>query len=262
MVTQKIEFKDFSREECIETTFKEMGIRAEKKIAEHILKENIYDDNLISDISETDYTANNNGKTHLKPIDGCGLFVDDLYIYGYLGVGDIVFDRNGGINCTTGNNGSASFVIEQVRAIVKYTIGKDNPLPIHINFMHTIEIGKAKGGRIFSTIEGIEEHINIKQKWKECNNGEKPIGAYVLKIDVSNIPLQTLQENLLLFQTKLLTIGNAIYCVDYTQDFSGTLHKKELIDYLLTYKNFRLEKSEDYGDYTILNNAESVGDNV
>ena len=37
---------NISRKEIIETTFKEMGIRAASKIAEHILKENTYDNNL------------------------------------------------------------------------------------------------------------------------------------------------------------------------------------------------------------------------
>ena len=251
------------KKECIETTFKEMGIRAEKKIAEHILKENVYGSNLISDISTTDYTKNNNGRTNLKPIEGHDVFVDDMFIYGYLRKDDIVFNTTGGINCTTGKNGSASYIIEQIRCIVNYTIGRDTPFPIHVNFMDTIRIGNnTKEGRILSTIRTIEKYINVREKWIECNNGEEPFGVFIVKIDVSNISFTTLQDNLKILQSKLLINGNSIYCVDYTMDFSGTLNKKELIDYLLTYKNFRLEKSEDYGDYTILNNSGSAGNNT
>ena len=251
------------KKECIETTFKEMGIRAEKKIAEHILKQNVYGSNLISDISTTDYTKNNNGKTNLKPIEGHDVFVDDLFIYGYLRKDDIVFNTTGGINCTTGKNGSASYIIEQIRCITNYTIGRDTPFPIHVNFMDTIKIGNnTKEGRILSTIRTIEKYINVREKWIECNNGEEPFGVFIVKIDVSNISFTTLQDNLKILQRKLLNNGNSIYSVDYTMDFSGTLNKKELIDYLLTYKNFRLEKSEDYGDYTILNNSGSAGNNT
>ena len=65
------------RKDCIETTFKEMGIRAEKSIAEHILKENVYGSNLISDISSVDYTRGHLGETHLREIQGFPIFVDD-----------------------------------------------------------------------------------------------------------------------------------------------------------------------------------------
>ena len=264
MQEQNIRNTNFNREECIETTFKEMGIRAEKKIAEHILKENIYDNNLISDISNVNYIKCNRGKTHLKEIEGFGIFVDDLYVYGYLREDDIVYDRTGGISCTTGNSGSATFVLEQIRTIVKYTIGKDNPLPMHINFMHTIELDKKKNGRILSTIQKIEKHSNVKNKWMQCNKEEKPKGAFVIKIDVSNVSLQSLQENLLILQTKLLTIGYAIYCVDYTQDYSGTMSREVLVNYLLEQPEFRLEKGDENfnATYTILDNIESVGRNV
>ena len=57
--------KQIEATEIIETTYKKMGKRSLKKIAEHILKENINEDNLISDIADVDYTKNHQGKTHL-----------------------------------------------------------------------------------------------------------------------------------------------------------------------------------------------------
>ena len=206
-----------------------MGIRAKKKIAEHIFKENIYNNNLISDISNTNYIKNNNGKTHLKPIEGHGVFVDDMFLFGYLRKEDIVFNK-GGINCTTGKNGAATFIIEQNRSIINYTIGKDNPFPIHVNFTDTIllENGFSKKGRILSTIELIEKRVNVREKWKECNNLEDPFGVYILKVDVSNISLSTLQKNLRLLQNKLISNGASIYSLDYTRDYSGTLKKTRI----------------------------------
>ena len=98
-------------DEIYETTFKEIGKRSLKSITEHILKENVYEGNLINDISEVDYTKNNHGKTHLQEIDGFGLFVDDLYVYGYLRKEDIVFLPKGGVSCTEGTHGSACCVV-------------------------------------------------------------------------------------------------------------------------------------------------------
>ena len=136
------------RKDYIETTFKEMGIRAEKSIVEHILKENVYGSNLISDIASVDYTRGHLGETHLREIPGFPIFVDDLYVCGYLRKEDIVYTRSGGICCTTGEKGAASYILEQIRAIVYYTIGSDSPSKMHIHLMHTIALGKKCVGTI------------------------------------------------------------------------------------------------------------------
>ena len=258
---ENIDFNNINKKECIETTFKEMGIRAEKKIAEHILKENIYDNNLIYDISNTDYTKNNKGKTNLKELEGHNVFVDDIFLYGYLSKNDVVFNNQGGLNCTTGKDGSAIFIIEQIRSIVNYTIAKDCAFPIHINFMETIKLENNKEGRVLDTIKNIEKYINVKENWIISNKND-PFGVFILKLDVSNITFKSLQNNLKLFQNKLLLCGYSIFCVDYTKDFSGTLNKNELINYLKTYGNFRMEKSEEQGDYIILDNSKSAGNNT
>ena len=72
---------NLNRKEIIETTFKEMGIRTASKIAEHRLKENTYDSNLIQDISNVEYTKGHLGRTHLQEIPGFKIFVDDLFPY-------------------------------------------------------------------------------------------------------------------------------------------------------------------------------------
>ena len=179
-------------DEIYETTFKEIGKRSLKSIAEHILKENVYEGNLINDICEVDYTKNNHGKTHLQEIDGFGLFVDDLYVYGYLRKEDIVFLPKGGVSCTEGTNGSACFVVEIIRSIVKQTIGKNSNLP-HINIMHTVEIKDVGNSNILKTIVGIEKKKGVRQKWEE-RTLQKAYAVFVVKIDVSNIPIQELQK--------------------------------------------------------------------
>ena len=252
------------RKDCIETTFKEMGIRAEKSIVEHILKENIYGSNLISDIASVDYTRGHLGETHLREIPGFPIFVDDLYVCGYLRKEDIVYARSGGICCTTGEKGAASYILEQIRAIVKYTIGSNSPSKMHIHFMHTIALGKKCVGTIEKTILSIEKNSDVRQKWKEYNEGEEPEGAFVVKIDVSNVPLRKLQDSLSHLETKLLGIGYSIYCVDYTQDYSGTMSREKLVSHFLFRKDFRMQNGANSGStkYTILDNTDSVGRNV
>ena len=166
-----------NRNECIETTFKQMGIRSSKGVAEHILKDNAYEDNLISDISAVDNTKGNKGKTHLQEIPGFGIFVDDLYVYGYLRKEDIVYNRLGGIQCTTGANGSASYIIEQIRAIVKYTLGRDSPSSLHTSIMHTMALDKKSIGTILETTDKIEKNTNvirqmarIQQRGRRCSS--------------------------------------------------------------------------------------------
>ena len=248
--------------ETIEATFKAMGKRSLKSIAEHILKENIHEDNLINDIAGVDYTKNHQGKTHLQEIEGFGLFVDDLYIYGYLRREDIVYTPRGGVSCTEGTNGSACCVVEMLRSIVRQTIGKNSNLP-HINIMHTVEIKNQQNSNILKTIAEIERNHPIRQKWEE-RTFQQAFAVFVVKVDVSNIPIQELQKYILELERSLSTIGYYIYCVDYTRDFSGTMDKKELIRYLLEEENFKMEGEPSNMDKNnvVLNNSSSVGCNV
>ena len=246
----------------IEATFKEMGKRSLKSIAEHILKENTQENNLISDIADVEYTKNHQGKTHLQEVEGFGLFVDDLYIYGYLRREDIVYTPRGGVSCTEGANGSACSIVEMLRSIVRQTIGKNSNLP-HINIMHTVEIGNQPNSNILKTIAEIEKKQPIRKKWEERTLSQA-FAVFVVKVDVSNIPIQELQKYIKELEKTLFTIGYFIYCVDYTRDFSGTMDKEELINYLLEEENFKMEGeySEEHHTNIILNNSSSVGQNV
>ena len=70
--------------ETISATFTQLGLRSSKSVATHILLENAYESNLIPDISNVDYLADNNGPTSLQKLEGLPTFVDDLYVFGYL----------------------------------------------------------------------------------------------------------------------------------------------------------------------------------
>ena len=248
--------------EIIEVTYKQMGKISLKSIAEHILKENINEENLISDISNVDYIKNHQGKTHLQEIEGFGLFVDDLYIYGYLRKEDIVFTPKGGVSCTEGGSGSASCVVEMLRSIVKQTIAKNSNLP-HINIMHTVEFKDIGNSSILKTIAEIEKNHPVRQKWEERTLNQ-PFAVFVVKVDVSNITIQELQKYIKELQQALFTIGYYIYCVDYTRDFSGTMDKEELTKYLIEEENFKMEgeTSDVETCGVVLKNNCSVGRNV
>ena len=266
--------KTIEATEIIETTFKEIGKRSLKNIAEHILKENINEENLINDIANVDYTKNNHGKTHLQEIDGFGVFVDDIYIYGYLRKEDIIFNPKGGVSCTEGVDGSASSVVGILRNIVKQTIGKNSNLP-HINIMHTVEIKDIGNSSILKTIEEIEKSKAenqrggkskmIRQKWEEITL-INAFAVFVVKVDVSNIPIKELRKYTEELEETLYNFGYYIYCVDYTRDYSGTMDKEELIKYLMEEKGFKEDgdflDTEKTNTKTILNNSSSVGRNV
>ena len=52
--------------ETISATFTQLGLRSSKSVATHILLENAYESNLVLDISNVDYLADNNGPTSLQ----------------------------------------------------------------------------------------------------------------------------------------------------------------------------------------------------
>ena len=249
----------------IEETFKRMGIRGKKNTAIHILKENVCESNLINDISDVDYTIGNNGLTDLQEIDGYGVIIDDIYVYGYLREEDIVFTQRGDIKCTEGINGSSHVAVNLIRTITRQTIAKNAEKVPHVHTMHTVSID-SKNSNIVKTINTIEKKKNVRENW-EYIKGQEPKGIIELKIDLSNVSIKDLEENFVVFERELFANGFYIYCVDYTKDFSGTMSKTKLIDYFCYNFDFKMEgdTNEIYTGRpyaTILNNDNSVGGNV
>ena len=249
----------------IEETFKRMGIRNKKNSALHILKENVFESNLINDVSDVDFTIGNKGKTNLQEIKGYNVFVDDVYVYGYLREEDIVFSPRGLIKCTEGINGSSHIAVNLIRTIVRQTIAKNADKVPHVHTMHTVAID-SKNSNIVKTVNQIEIKKNVRENW-EYIKGQEAKAIIELKIDVSNVLMEDLEENFIVFERELFANGFYVYCVDYTKDFSGTLSKTKLIDYLRFNFDFKMqgEKDDIYSDEspgTILNNDKSVGGNI
>ena len=86
------------------------------------------------------------------------------------------------------------------------------------------------------------------------------------KVDVSEIPIDELQAFLPAFERLLLAHGYGLYCIDYTQDFSGVLDREVLVDCLCASEGFREQGDLAYAMPTdmptILANTSSVGDHV
>ena len=247
----------------IQTTFRAMGIHVEKRIAPHLLLENAYENNLVSDISQVDYTEGSLGPTNLQPLDGLPMFVDDIYVYGYLSREEVVYSGNR-VSLSTGEKGQARKVVAAIQTCIGATFGVEEK-PIHVSIMQTVRCGRY--GIICKTIERIERDTGNKtiDQWKHLR-GEDPDACVVAKIDVSEISIDKLHQHMEQFQKYLFACGYGLYCIDYTQDFSGTLDRNKLVQHLVDSCGMReqgdLCNAMDQDAPTILANTESVGNNV
>ena len=244
------------------STFKEIGLRSEKRLSYHLLLENTYENDLLSDISNVDYTKGNLGPTDLEPLEGLEMFIDDIYVYGYLSRSSLA-DKAGKALLSTGENGHAKRVVGAIQMCIGASFGTGEAF-IPVQIIQTIRTNTF--GIVGKTIEAIERKSNNEciDQWRYITN-EDPTACFVAKLDVSKVPIQKLHRHLHTFQKHLLAIGYNLYCVDYTQDFSGTLSRTNLISFLMS-QGYNIQ-----GDFiaafnedtpTILENTSSVGNNV
>jgi len=242
-------------------TFRRMGLRSEKRVAEHLLLENAYDSNLLSDISKVDYLDGCLGRTNLRPLEGLPAFVDDIFVFGYLSREESVAQR-GKLCCTSGETGSAKLVVASIANALERALGKTKYIPVAI--VHTVKVGEAASSTIRATIERIEMDTLYKAKarWIEIHPGKGVAGYFVAKCDVSEITLQDLHTGLPVFEKCLEGYGYGVYSIDYTQDFSGVLDREALVAHLGFQKqgDFCTAISEEQP--TILDNTHTVGNHV
>ena len=246
-----------------QATLREMGLRTEKAIALHILQENTFESNLVSDIANAPYLRGNTGRTHLAPLPGLPPFVDDIYVYGRLEEKDIV--RVGGrISCTTGPNGAAARTVSQISLFARAVWPPEEHKWIHVFIANTVATNS--GTRIPQTIEGIEEEDEgrLAKTWADIHGGARAAAYFVAKLDVSELPFKALQAGLPQLQRQLVANGMALYQVDYTQDFSGTLDREELVRHLEEAHHFcyQDEPAKENTQGCILDNTDSVGNHV
>ena len=76
---------------------------------------------------------------------------------------------------------------------------------------------------------------------------------------MSEIPMDKLRASLPAFEHLLLAHGYSLYCIDFTQDFTGVLDREALVDHL---EQGELASAMRADVPTILANTGSVGDHV
>ena len=248
------------KESLVVSTFKEIGLRSEKRLSYHLLLENTYENNLLSVFYNVDYTKGNLGPTDLEPLEGLELFIDDIYVYGYLSRSTLV-DKRGKVLLSTGENGHAKRVVGAIQMCIGASFGAGEAF-IPVQIIQTIRTNTF--GIVGKTIEAIERKSNNEciDQWRYITN-EALTACFVAKLDVSKVPIQKLHQHLHTFQRHLLAIGYNLYCVDYTQDFSGTLSRTNLISFLMS-QGYQLQGTQGaaFNERTILENTSSVGNNV
>ena len=233
----------------VSATLQDMGIRAKNRVLAHLLLENAYENNLLPDISECDYLRGHLGTTSLRRLSGLPAFVDDIFVYGYVSEEDIF--RSGGKPLCKNAKG----IVSRISMAAKETFLRFLPTSV----VHTVCKGK---GQISSTVADIERRIEEKTLavWKKIYNGN-PGGIFVAKVDTSELAIEDVDKNIEKLARLLGANGYGIYSIDYTQDFSGTLDRKRLVEHLLQ-GEFELEHQGGDGTATILDNTNSVGEHV
>ena len=218
--------------EATRATLAEMGLRSEKAVPLLILWENVQESNLIPDIAGVNYLAGHQGQTNLQPLEGLQAFVDDLYVYGPLRDKDIVLVPKRKPSCTTGEEGSAKKMVSLISILVRQVWGNEDG---YKNVTITGTVGKnSPSGRILETVQKIEEETGhrARRMWEKLHPNEEVAGYFVAKVDVSELPMERLQEGLPALQRLLEAMGLGLFQIDYTQDFSGTLDRQAWVRHL------------------------------
>ena len=244
-------------------TLESMGLQSKKAVAIHILQENVYESNLVPDIANVDYLAGHQGRMNLQPLAGLQVFVDDVYVYGPLQEKDLVRVPGRRTSCTTGEEGAAKRVVAQISIFVREVWGEEDGYK-NVSIAHTVDANSS--GTIVSTVGQIECETGYRARriWKSLHPGEEPAAYFVAKVDVSNVPMERLQEGLPHMRRLLEAIGWGQYQIDYTQDFSGTLDRPALVQHLENEHNFfqQGEMAPPDNAGCILDNTSSVGNHV
>ena len=250
----------------IEISFKQLGLKRRNNLPQHLMVENTYNSNLLTDISDVDYTKNNMGPMELGVIEDLpDLICDDLYVYTYLSKEDVVYIGNN-IKTTTGSNGAGSELVNRFYGIISKTLTKNLPEgnKQHTQIIDTINLEFENTRSLTITlVEKIEKKLKIREKWEKYTL-KKPIGLVLLKIDVSEIPIIELEKNFKEFNNMLNITGCSVYEIDYTKDYYGTLIRDKLEKHLIKKHNYFVQEVEDYyfSDNSIIDNKHSVGNNV
>ena len=236
-------------------TLSSMGFRAEASLAKHLLLENCWENNLLPDISKVDYLEGHQGRTNLQPLDGLPLFVDDIYICGYLDQTEAVRIR-GKVSCEP----VSKQIVARISMAPQEVLGD----PRKNTRISSTVLATSKGSKIMETIATIESDTGqrARRQWKKLFPEKEAYACFVAKVDVSEVDIAHLQERPPTLARLLESRGDSMYEIDYTQDFSGMVDRNALVSHLLA-NGFAMQGSGIHSDKgTILDNTSSVGDHV
>ena len=157
-ITAKREKRARERERAIgreryTATLSSMGLRAEASLAKHLLLENCWENNLLSDISKVDYLEGHQGRTNLQPLDGLPLFVDHIYACGYLDRTEVV-GIHGKVSCEP----VSKQIVARISMAAQEVLG--GPRKKHKNLEHSA-----------CKLQRLQNHGN------DCENRERPRAA-------------------------------------------------------------------------------------
>lgn len=157
------------------------------------------------------------------------------------------------MSCTFGENGAAKQIVSCVSNLVRETLGGAYK---NTKILYTIPTNSKKFGQILNLIETVEAKTNnrARRKWRALILGKEVLGYFVAKIDISATVLSN--------AGKVEARGDAIFQTDFTKDFSETLDRKALVDYLQT-SGFAFQGCRDgKAQGTISTNAKDVDGQV
>ena len=255
----------------MQCNLQDVGLQVRGNIANTVLLENTYDSNLVSDISKVDYLYGNLGATDLQPLEGMDPFVDDIYVFGFCSREQVV--STGRREQFDANTQTAKATIRAISGAMSTAMPGKKMYDISIqNTIRTDAVGS-----ICKTIEAIERATNgeTRKKWLELRNGgrfvanirmqEEVSAIFVAKVDLSEYTIQRIEEVLPTIHLSLLGLGMGLYAIDYTQDFSGTMVRENIVQHL---EEQDFVEQGEFGEAigsrrgTILDNTKSVGNHV
>ena len=117
--------------ERIRATLSSMGLRAEASLAKHLLQKNSWESNLVSDISKVNYLEGHQGRTNLQPLEGLPLFVDDIYVHGFLDRTETIHVRGNKISCEP----TAKQIVARISMAAQEALGGPRK---NTNISHTV----------------------------------------------------------------------------------------------------------------------------
>ena len=206
-------------------TLSSMGLQAEASLAKQLRLENCWENNLLPDISKVDYLDGHQGRTNPQPLEGLPLFVDDIYVCGYLDQTEVVRTRY-----TVSCEPVSKQIVARILMAAQEVLGG----PRKNTRISSTVLATSKGSKIVETIAKIESATGqrARRQWKKLFPEKEVYANFVAKIDVSEVEITHLQEHLPTLARLLESRGDCMYEIDHTQDFSGMVDRNALVSHL------------------------------